>query len=466
MAADMLLIHNATVCTFGDANQVIEDGAVLVENGQIAAVGRSDELARAYPNARREDVAGKLLMPGNICSHTHFYGAFARGLYIPGPAPKDFPEILRRLWWTLDMALDDDGVLSSALVCLVDAIRNGTTTLFDHHASPVQIDGSLDIIASAVESAGLRAVLCYEVTDRNGPDGAAAGIAENVRFIKAQRARSGDRPEQSGGRPEQVMLSGLFGLHASLSLSDETLAQCVAEAEALGDVGFHIHAAEGPADQEDSLAKFGLRTIDRLRARGILNPRSIVAHVTAIDGWEMAALRKSGAWVTHQPRSNMNNAVGVADVPAMLRGDMPVLLGNDGFSNDMFTEMKTAYLLHKVWRNDPRAMPGNQVIDMAYRHNARLAAQHFPQPLGEISVGAGADLILLDYYPTTPMTADNLPWHILFGVSGSHVTHTMVAGRWLMKDRVLLTLDEAAITAHSREVATATWERFWELSGK
>jgi putative selenium metabolism protein SsnA len=462
MAADTLLIHNATVCTFGDANQVIEDGAVLVENGQIAAVGSRNELVLAYPEARREDAGAKLLLPGNICSHTHFYGAFARGLYIPGPAPKDFPEILRRLWWTLDMALDDDGVLSSALVCLVDAIRNGTTTLFDHHASPVHIDGSLDIIAGAVEAAGLRAVLCYEVTDRNGPEGAAASIAENVRFIKQQRAQRA----RSVDRPEQVMLSGLFGLHASLSLSDETLAQCVAEAEALGDVGFHVHAAEGPADQEDSLAKYGLRTIDRLRARGILTPRSIVAHVTAIDGWEMAALRKSGVWVTHQPRSNMNNAVGVADVPAMLRGGMPVLLGNDGFSNDMFTEMKTAYLLHKVWRNDPRAMPGNQVIDMAYRHNARLAAQHFPLPLGEISVGAAADLILLDYYPTTPMTADNLPWHILFGVSGSHVTHTMVAGRWLMKQRELLTLDEAAITAHSRQVAAATWERFWELSGK
>jgi putative selenium metabolism protein SsnA len=469
MTADSLLIHNAAVCTFGDANQVIEDGAVLVEDGQIAALGRSDELARTYPDALREDAGGKVLMPGNICSHTHFYGAFARGLYIPGPAPKDFPEILRRLWWTLDMALDDDGVLSSALVCLVDAIRNGTTTLFDHHASPVHIDGSLDIIASAVDAAGLRAVLCYEVTDRNGPEGAAAGIAENVRFIKAQRARSGPLRQTSGvlrkDRPEQVMLSGLFGLHASLSLSDETLAQCVAEAEALGDVGFHVHAAEGPADQEDSLAKYGMRTIDRLRARGILNPRSIVAHVTAIDGWEMAALRKSGAWVTHQPRSNMNNAVGVADVPAMLRGGMPVLLGNDGFSNDMFSEMKTAYLLHKAWRNDPRAMPGNQVIDMAYRHNARLAAQHFPLPLGEISVGAAADLILLDYYPTTPLTADNLPWHILFGVSGSHVTHTMAAGRWLMKQRELLTLDEAAITAHSRQVAAATWQRFWELSG-
>ena len=451
--ADSLLIHNATVCTFGDANRVIEDGAIIIEGGRITAVGTAAELLAAHPTMPREDAGGKLLMPGNICSHTHFYGAFARGLYIPGPAPKDFPEILHRLWWTLDRALDDDGVLYSALVCLVDAIRNGTTTLFDHHASPAQIDGSLDIIAGAVEAAGLRACLCYEVTDRNGAEDVAASIAENVRFI--QRTR---QPDAS------PLLAGTFGLHASLSLSDETLAQCVAEAEALVDVGFHIHAAEGPADEEDSLAKYGLRTIDRLQALGILGPRTIVAHVTAIDAWEMETLRDSGSWVTHQPRSNMNNAVGVADVPAMLRAGMPVLLGNDGFSNDMFTEMKTAYLLHKAWRSDPRAMPGDQVIDMAYRHNAALARQYFPQPLGEISTGAAADFILLDYHATTPLTADNLPWHILFGISGSHVTHTMVAGKWLMRDRQLLTLDEAAIAAQSRRVAAATWERFWELS--
>ena len=452
--ANSLLIYNATVCTFGDANRVIEDGAIIIEGGKITSVGTTAELLAAHPTTPREDAGGKLLMPGNICSHTHFYGAFARGLYIPGPAPKDFPEILHRLWWTLDRALDDDAVLYSALVCLVDAIRNGTTTLFDHHASPMEIDGSLDIIAGAVEAAGLRACLCYEVTDRNGSEGAAASIAENVRFIQ--------RTRQPGASP---LLAGTFGLHASLSLSDETLALCVAEAEALGDVGFHIHAAEGPADEEDSLAKYGLRTIDRLQARGILGPRTIVAHVTAIDAWEMETLRDSGAWVTHQPRSNMNNAVGVADVPAMLRAGMPVLLGNDGFSNDMFTEMKTAYLLHKAWRNDPRAMPGNQVIDMAYRHNAALARQYFPQPLGELNPGAAADLILLDYHATTPLSADNLPWHILFGVSGSHVTHTMVAGKWLMCDRQLLTLDEAAIAAASRRSAAATWERFWELSG-
>lgn len=453
MPDSQLLIHNATVCTFGEANQVIENGAVLVEDGKVAALGYSDSLKARHPDALREDAGGKLLMPGNICAHTHYYGAFARGMAIPGPAPKDFPEILRRLWWTLDRALDDAGVLYSALVCLTDAIRHGTTTLIDHHASPNEIDGSLDIIAGAVEAAGLRSVLCYEVTDRNGPAGAAASIAENVRFIKQTR-----RP---GASP---LLAGAFGLHASLSLGDETLARCLAEAESLGDASFHIHAAEGPADQEDSQAKYGLRTIDRLSSRGILGPRSIVAHVTAIDAWEMEILRDSGTWITHQPRSNMNNAVGVADVPAMLRGGMPICLGNDGFSNDMFTEMKMAYLLHKVWRNDPRAMPGNDVIDMAYRNNARLASLFFDQPLGELSPGSAADLILLNYHPTTPLNAGNLPWHILFGVSGSHVTHTMVAGQWLMQERQLLTLDEEAITAKSREVAQATWERFWELS--
>ncbi|MEA3334790.1 MAG: putative aminohydrolase SsnA [Chloroflexota bacterium] len=446
-----ILIHNATVCTFGDDNRVIEDGAVLVQDGEIAAVASSQDLLAAYPDAAREDAGGKLLMPGNICTHTHYYGAFARGMYIPGPAPRDFPEILRRLWWTLDRALDDDGVLFSALVCLVDAIRNGTTTLIDHHASPAHVDGSLSIIAGAVETAGLRSCLCYEVTDRNGPEEATAGIAENVRFIKETR-RPGSSP----------LVAGTFGLHASLSLSDETLAQCVAEAESLGNVGFHIHAAEGPADQEDSQANYGLRTIDRLKSRGILGPHTIVAHVTAIDPWEMETLRESNTWITHQPRSNMNNAVGVADVPAMMRGGMPICLGNDGFSNDMFSEMKQAYLLHKVWQNDPRVASGDQIVQMAYGNNAALARLFFQPGLGQISPGAAADLILLDYYPPTPLSNENLPWHILFGVSGSHVTHTMVAGRWLMKDRQLLTLDEAAITARSREVARETWQRYWE----
>lgn len=346
-----ILITNGTVITLGAANQVIHNGAVLIENDTIAAVGPAAELEAAHPAAARLDARGQLIMPGQICAHTHFYGAFARGLYIPGDPPRDFPEILRRLWWTLDKSLDAEGVALSALVCLIDAIRHGTTTLIDHHASPNAITGSLDVIADAVTQAGLRACLCYEVTDRDGPAQAQAGIAENVRFLQRIQA------ERAAGNPAAARLAATFGLHASLTLSDATLADCVAAAAPLGS-GFHIHAAEGMADQNDSASKYQLRTIDRLARRGILGPRTIVAHAIAIDAWEMAALRDSGAWVTHQPRSNMNNAVGVADVPAMLRGGVNLALGNDGFSNNMFSEMKAAYLLHKVWRGDPRVASG------------------------------------------------------------------------------------------------------------
>ncbi|MFQ5340333.1 MAG: putative aminohydrolase SsnA [Anaerolineae bacterium] len=453
----MLIVHG-TVVTCGANFQIIEDGAVQIDGGRITDVGPTAELQALYPHAETLDAAGKLVMPGNICAHTHFYGTFARGLAIPGPSMKDFPEILARLWWPLDRSLDEEAVRYSALVPLADAIRHGTTTLIDHHASNRAIDGSLDIIAEAVGQAGLRACLCYEVTDRDGPEVAEAGIRENERFIRRVKGKKGKRE-----KGKKDLLAGTFGLHASLTLSDETLERCVAVAEEL-DVGFHIHAAEGPTDRNDSVEKYGLRTIDRLHQRGILGERTIVAHAIDIDAWEMAVLRETGAWVTHQPRSNMNNGVGVADVPAMLRGDMRVGLGNDGFSNNMFMEMKTAYLLHKVHRRDPRVMGADQVLEMAVTNNARLANVFFPKPIGELSPGAYADVILLDYQPPTPLTAGNLPWHIIFGVDGSHVTHTICGGRLLMKDRELLTLDEEEIAARAREVAKGVWRRFEEQS--
>jgi putative selenium metabolism protein SsnA len=366
---------------------------------------------------------------------------------IPGDPPRDFPEILGRLWWPLDKALRDLDVKYSALVSLVDAIRNGTTTLIDHHASPNAIHGSLDQIADAVQQAGVRACLCYEVSDRDGQDRAREGIDENVRFI--QTARQLKSPS----------LAATFGLHASLTLSEETLADCVAAAPQ--GTGFHIHAAEGIADQEDSLRKTGKRVVERLNEAGILGPRSILAHCIHVDAWEMEILRDSGTWVTHQPRSNMNNAVGVADVEGMLRGGIPVGLGNDGFSNDMFTEMKTTYLVHKLKRADPRAMGGYDVMKLAYANNARLARVFWPDnALGEVSVGAYADLIFVDYHPFTELTAGNLPWHILFGMGGSLVTTTIAGGVVLMRDRKLLTLDEAAIAARARELSAEAWKRY------
>ncbi len=440
-----MLITNATLVTWETENRILPGHALKLDGDRIAEIGPSSEMAAKYPDVERLDARGQLVMPGNICAHTHFYGAFARGMAIPGDPPKDFPEILERLWWKLDKALTLDDVRYSALVCLIDAVKHGTTTLIDHHASPNAIDGSLDVIAEAVTQAGLRTCLCYEVTDRDGPERMRAGIAENVRFIKSQIPNP------------KSQIAATFGLHASLTLSNETLEAC----RNAHDGGFHIHVAEHEADEYDSLKKSGTRVVDRLGHFSILGPHTIAAHCVHIDYREAELLRETGTWVTHQPRSNMNNAVGAAEVDGLLRAGVKVCLGNDGFSNAMWEEWKAAYLLHKVTSRDPRRAGGYNVAQMAIQNNAALAGMFFPQaPVGVIAPGAFADLIFVDYHPTTPLTAGNLPWHIIFGFESSMVTTTICGGKVLMKDRQLLFLDEAEITAKSRELAKRVWERF------
>ena len=447
-----MIIHNATVITFDEQNRILNNGAVRIDGAVIDAVGASADILAAYPDDERWDAGGLVLMPGQICSHTHFYGAFARGMYIPGEPAKDFPEILDKLWWPLDRSLDLEGVRSSAEVCLVDAIRNGTTTLIDHHASQTAIDGSLDVIADVVTASGLRAALCYEVTDRDGPEATLAGIHENMRFIRKVDEARRTAPDS----PLATRLAATFGLHASLTVSDATLEACRAETDR-----FHIHVAEHPVDEYDSLRRSGKRTVERLHAFGITGPETIMAHCIHVDAWEMDILRDSGVFPSHQLRSNMNNGVGAADVTAMLRGDLPVCLGNDGFSNDMFAEMKVADLYQKAANLDPRYLGADKVMQMAVVNNRKLAGIFFDKPVGVIQPGAYADVILLDYYPTTPLTPDNLPWHILFGVSGSHVHSTIVQGNVLMRNRELLTVDEAEITTRSQQAAASTWERYW-----
>ncbi|NJL92758.1 MAG: putative aminohydrolase SsnA [Anaerolineae bacterium] len=439
-----MLIINGMILQ--DLHTLREGAALRIQGERIVAVDDEATLRTQYPDDPVLNARGGLVMPGGICAHTHFYGAFARGLAIPGAAPRDFPEILQKLWWSLDQALDADAVRLSALVMLVDAIKHGTTTLIDHHASPNFIAGSLDVIGQAVQQAGVRAVLCYEVTDRNGPEQMHAGIEENLRFIRVAA--------------EEPRLAGTFGLHASLTLSDETLAQC-AEAGQQAGSGFHIHVAEHEADEYDSLRRSGQRVVQRLHAAGILGARSIVAHVVHCDPWELALLKATDTWVTHQPRSNMNNAVGAAPLDAMFTGGMKVCLGTDGFSHAMWEEWKAASLLHKVVHRDPRRAPGDRIAQAALENNARLAEQFFPgMSLGTLVPGAAADLIIVDYHPYTPLSAGNLPWHILFGFESSMVRSTIVAGQVLMQDRQLLTLDEAAIAAEARALAPAIWARY------
>ena len=447
-----MLITNAKLITFDHQATILENYTLYIKDGVILDLGPCHIMSELYPSEDIFNAGGQYVMPGNICAHTHFYGAFVRGMAIPGPAPKDFPEILQKLWWPLDMALDEEAIRYSTLVCLIDAIRHGTTTLIDHHASPNAIDGSLDAIGEAVELSGLRAVLCYEVSDRNGSEGAKAGIAENVRFIK--------RCNSQGGSLSR--LTATFGLHASLTLSDATLQAC---REAVPDqVGFHIHVAEHTVDENDSLARYGIRVVNRLDRHGLLGNNSIIVHAVHIDEHEIALLADTGTWVTHQPRSNMNNGVGLPPVESMLKRGVKVCLGNDGFSNTMWEEWKTTYLVHKLWQGDPRRMDAAKIIEMGVTNNASLAHTFFSEiNLGKIVIGSAADLIMVDYHPYTPLTSENLAWHILFGFHESMVTTTIVAGKILMKDRQLLTLDEDAIMAHAQDLAPKVWARYSDV---
>ncbi len=440
-----MLIVNANLITLGENPQLLPHHALYIQDGLVGAIGARDELTAKYPDAEVMDAQGQYVMPGNICAHTHFYGAYARGMAIPGPPPPDFPQILQRLWWPLDKALSKDSVRASALVCLLDAIKHGATSLVDHHASPNFIAGSLDVIADAVDRAGLRAVLCYEVTDRDGMDRMQAGIAENLRFMAAVA----DRPR----------LAGCFGLHASLTLNDESLRACADAIPAAA--AYHIHVAEHEADEADSLRRSGKRVVERLDEYGIWRSQTIAAHCVHIDEAERKILQDRGVWITHQPRSNMNNGVGAADIDGLLEQGMKLCLGNDGFGNNMWAEWKTAYLLHKVVHRDPRCANGMNIAKMAWDNNARLIEQFFPgAKIGEISVGAKADLIFVDYHPFTPLTAANLAWHLIFGFESSMVTATICEGRVLMRDRSILVLDEAEIVAEALALAPDVWEKY------
>ena len=452
-----ILIGNGTVVTLGTENRLIEQGAVLVRDTRIAAIDADSLLRHRYPAADYVDANGGLIMPGFLCAHTHFYSAFARGMAIPGEPPRNFLEILERLWWRLDKLLTLEDTRASAGVYMVDAIRHGTTCVVDHHASPNAIEGSLDVIADVVEEAGIRACLAYEVSDRDGPAVTADGIRENERFIRSLRS---ERKQQA----EAGMIAASYGLHASFTLSPSTLERCAAGGADLG-VGFHIHVAEDIADERDSLAHYGMRVVDRLEQVAILGSRTIAAHCVHVQSGEMSKLAGTRTNSVHNPRSNMNNAVGRAPVAEMVRTGVNVGLGNDGFSMNMMQEMKAAYLLHKQALADPRAMPGDLVLKLAFDHNARIMnavfgpfCPDFPR-VGELSVGGAADIVLLDYLSPTPLSSDNFPWHLIFGMNGHHVNSTMVAGRWLMRDRQLLTLDEARIHARAKELSQALWNR-------
>ncbi len=438
----MLVIGNGKLFTRNDEMPFVENGAVAIEGTKIAAVGETEAIKKQYGDAEFIDAKGGVIMPAFINTHEHIYSAMARGLSIKGYNPKGFLDILDGQWWTIDRHLTLEQTKYSAVETLISCIRNGVTTVFDHHASFGQIGGSLFTIADVAKELGVRACLCYEISDRDGMDKARESVMENAEFIRYALKDDTD------------MIAGMMGMHAQFTISDATME--LAAANKPDEVGYHIHVAEGIEDLHDCLKKYGKRIVDRLMDFNILGEKTLLGHCIYINPHEMDLIKDTNTMVVHNPESNMGNACGCPPTMELVHRGILTGLGTDGYTHDMLESYKVANVLHKHHLCDANAAWG-EVPKMLFENNVAIANRYFKTPLGVLKEGAAGDVIVVDYNPPTQLDASNINGHILFGMTGRDVVTTVANGRVLMKDREIKVIDVEEAMAKCREESAKLW---------
>ncbi|MCR4589826.1 MAG: putative aminohydrolase SsnA [Lachnospiraceae bacterium] len=438
----MLLVGNGMLITRDNADPWFQDGAVLIDGDTIKEAGDYQTLKKKYPEAEFIDAHGGVIMPGFINAHTHIYSGLARGLAIDGNNPTNFLEILEGMWWAIDRKLSLDGTRASAYATVLDCIRDGVTTIFDHHASFGEIPGSLFAIKDVCKEIGIRSCLCYEVSERDGEEKTDQGIKENADFA-AWAAKENDS-----------MIKAMFGGHALFTISDKTFEKMV-EANN-GMTGFHIHVAEGMNDVYDSLRNYGCRPVNRLLYNGILGERTLLGHCIHVSPAEMDIIKETGTMVVNNPESNMGNAVGCAPVLQMMKKGIPVGMGTDAYTHDMLESLKVFLIIQRHNAALPNVAWG-EGVQMLILNNRDIAEKYFGRPLGIIREGAAADVIVMDYKPFTPFSDENIDGHMIFGMMGKNCRTTIINGKVLYKDREFVGIDEEKINAWTMEQSKKLW---------
>lgn len=438
------IYQNLRIFTMDEKNTYYESGYIKTEKGKITAIGNMSELTPAgKEKCEVYDGAGRIAVPGMITTHAHFYGQFARGMSLSQPIC-NWQQVLSRMWWKFDKKLTEEQIYYSAMMGLIEGLKSGTTTYFDHQASPNAADGSLDLIEQAVRQAGARACLSYEVSDRDGDGCRKSGIEENIRFIRKVN-REGDQ-----------QIKALFGLHAGYTLSRETLEICADYGKQLS-VGFHIHVAEDAADVSESYRLYDMHVVERLAKAGILGPSTIAAHGVNVGPKQWRMFKETGTTVAHNIQSNVNNAVGICPVVRMLEDGVNVALGGDGYTYDLFTELGIAVIIQRTREKDPGVFSAEQIRKFSYENPGRLAERIFGVKVGMIKEGAVADFLILNYDEPTPITSLNIFSHMTSAFSG-HVKDVIVAGKEVVRDGVCTKIDEERILAKCREQAGMLWD--------
>ncbi len=437
-----ILIKNVRIMQTEAPFEVSEGMDVLIRGSEIQEVGRS---IRA-DGCKVIDAEGKTLIPGNVCSHHHYYSGLSRGMLVSAGPQTDFIQVLKEWWWRLDRGLDEEACYYSSLICSMDAILSGTTTAIDHHASPSYIEGSLSTIARGMEEVGIRGATCYEVTDRNGGEKELRrGVDENIAF-----ARHVDGKLEKDG---SVLVEAMIGGHAPFTIPESGMAMMKEAVDETGR-GMHLHIAEDKYDVVHSHHVYNEDIVKRLDRHGLLNDRTLLVHGIHISDGEVDLLNERGCFFAHNPRSNMNNHVGYN---RHLKDIRKLVLGTDGCGGNMFEEIKIGFFKHKDdggpwWPADFLTVlnRGNRLVESVFNGRGRW---------GRVEKGFKADLVLLDYFAPTPLVAGNAATHFVWGMSSNCVDTVIVDGKVVLENRVFPHLDAERIYKEASRVAERVWKK-------
>lgn len=421
-----------------DYNRYIENGYVLFDEKIVKSGSMSEFKNSGYQVI---DAKGQLLLPNFVCNHAHIYSIFARGLALPFN-PHNFLEILEQMWWKIDNKIDNETTFYSGICAGKEFIENGVTTVIDHHASGTDILKSLTMLKkSLVDTLGLRAILCFETSDRYPVKDC---IKENISFMNRYKSNH---------------IAGLFGMHASMTLSDKTLA---AAAKQLKGGPIHIHVAESKMDEEDSINKYGMSIVERLEKHGLVNPNSLIVHGVDISDKELDIVAKHGAYMVVNTTSNMNNAVGLPNIKNYLNHGVKVLVGNDGLSSNMANEYNNAYYVTHLYSESPTGLGLGDILAMI-NNSYDYVSKMLGIKLGRIEKDYEADFMLLPYQPFTDMNKDNAFGHLFFGIYPALKPNDVYAsGKCLLKNRKLVSKKANNLFNKSLEVSEKLWTRVKE----
>ncbi|NNG26808.1 MAG: putative aminohydrolase SsnA [Ignavibacteriaceae bacterium] len=433
----MILLANGTIINFNPARVDINTD-VAIEGNKIVAIGK--RLALQYPNAESIDLKEKIIIPGLVCSHNHFYSSLARGMLATIKPSGNFVEMLENLWWKLDRALDDKLLYCSGMIGALDAIKSGTTAVVDHNSSPNFIKGSLSVLREAFEENGLRGILCYEITDRNGKTGMKDGLQESLDFADSIK--------------DTDLIEAAIGGHASFSLSDESLKN-ISEVVKKTGKGFHIHVGEDKYDADHSEENYSKSILERLDSFNLLNGKSILAHGIWLNEKDLQILNKRKSFLVHNPRSNMNNHVGYLKSISEVKN---LAIGTDGIGADMFEETRFAYFKSK--EENLNLSPGD-FVNYLWSGN-KILERYFNKKFGKVAKDYTADLIICDYNPPTPLTKENTAEHFLFGFSSKNVESVIINGRFVYCDRAFPIVINRVYNK-SKKSAIKLWKKMDEL---